>query len=103
MKKKNAHGRKNDIAKNINYMMDMVKEYLTGATPRYIFELDFETEILSRYRKMARENKEYAELFYDLISEAGVDIGADLSDEEFMSLIRRQYNRVKSIADEGFL
>jgi len=103
MNQKNVHGRKIDIAKNIDYMMEMVKEYLTGATPRYIFELDFETEILSRYRKMARENKEYAELFYDLISEGGVDAGTDLSDKEFMSLIRRQYNRVKSIANEGFL
>ena len=100
---KNVHGRKIDIAKNIDYMMEMVKEYLTGATPRYIFELDFETEILARYRKMARENKEYAELFYDLISEGGVDVGADLSDEEFNRLIRRQYNKVKSIADGGFL
>jgi hypothetical protein len=98
-----VHGRKIDIAKNIDYMMNMVREYLDGATPRYIFELDFETEILSRYRKMARENKEYAELFYDLISEAGVDVGVDLSDEEFKSLIRRQYKRVISIADEGFL
>jgi uroporphyrinogen-III decarboxylase len=96
MNQKNVHGRKIDIAKNIDYMMEMVKEYLTGATPRYIFELDFETEILSRYRKMARENKEYAELFYDLISEGGVDAGADLSDKEFMSLIRRQYNRAKT-------
>ncbi|MGI6526239.1 MAG: hypothetical protein ACOX25_02445 [Caldicoprobacterales bacterium] len=52
---------------------------------------------------LTRENKEYAELFYDLISEGGVDAGADLSDKEFMSLIRRQYNRVKSIANEGFL
>jgi hypothetical protein len=103
MNQKNVHGRKIDIAKNIDYMMEMVKEYLTGAAPRYIFELDFETEILSRYRKMARENKEYAELFYDLISEGGVDAGADLSDKEFMSLIHRQYNRVKSIANEGFL
>ena len=41
------------------------------------------------YSKMARENKEYAELFYDLISEAGVDVGVDLSDKEFMSLICR--------------
>jgi hypothetical protein len=31
---------------------------------------------------MVHENKEYAELIYDLISEAGVDVGADLSDKE---------------------
>lgn len=90
------------MAVNIDFMMEKVKAYLSGETPRYIFELDFQTEILARYKKMVRENREYAELFYDLISEAGVDVGDGLSDAEFKRLIRRQYNEVKSIADEGF-
>ena len=51
---------------------------------------------------MVKENREYAELFYDFLSEGGVDAGDELSDKEFKSLIRRQYNEVKSIADEGF-
>ena len=82
--------------------MGLVKEYLSGETPRYIFELDFQTEILERYRKMVKEHREFAELFYDLLSEGGVDIGDGLSDIEFEQLIRRQYNEVKSIAAEGF-
>ena len=90
------------MAANINYMMGLVKEYLSGETPRYIFELDFQTEILERYRKMVKEHREFAELFYDLLSEGGVDIGDGLSDIEFEQLIRRQYNEVKSIAAEGF-
>ncbi len=90
------------MAANINYMMGLVKEYLSGETPRYIFELDFQTEILERYRKMVKEHREFAELFYDLLSEGGVDIGDGLSDIEFERLIRRQYNEVKSIAAEGF-
>ena len=90
------------MAANINYMMGLVKEYLSGKTPRYIFELDFQTEILTRYRKMVKEHREFAELFYDLLSEGGVDIGDGLSDIEFERLIRRQYNEVKSIAAEGF-
>jgi hypothetical protein len=90
------------MAANINFMMDMVNAYLSGKTPRYIFELDFETEILERYKKMARENREYAELFYDMLSEGGVDVGDRLSDAEFKQLIQRQYNEVKSIADDGF-
>ena len=90
------------MAKNIDYMMGMVKDYLSGKIPRYIFELDFQTEILTRYKKMARENREYAELFYDLLSEEGVDAGGRLSDTEFKRLIRRQYNQVKNIASEGF-
>lgn len=90
------------MATNIDYMMGMVKDYLAGKSPRYIFELDFQTEILARYKKMARENRDYAELFYDLLSEEGVDAGDGLSDAEFKRLIRRQYNQVKGIASEGF-
>ena len=90
------------MAANIDFMMGMVKTYLAGKTPRYIYELDFQTEILARYKKMVREHREYAELFYDLLSEGGVDAGDGLSDAEFKRLIRRQYNEVKSIADDGF-
>ncbi|MDD3890107.1 MAG: hypothetical protein PHR65_09320 [Syntrophomonadaceae bacterium] len=90
------------MGKNIDYMMELVNEYLSGKTPRYIFELDFQTEILARYKKMVREDREYAEFFYDLLSEDGVDAGDGLSDTEFKQLIRRQYNKVKSVADEGF-
>lgn len=90
------------MAANIDFMMGMVQAYLSGKTPRYIFELDFQTEILARYKKMVRELREYAELFYDLLSEGGVDAGDGLSDAEFKRLIRRQYNEVKSIAEDGF-
>lgn len=85
------------MAKNIDYMIGMVKAYLTGEMPRYIFKLDFQTEILSRYRKIVQEDKEYAELFYELISEAGVDFEDRLSDAKFKGLIRRQYNELVSI------
>ncbi len=89
------------MAKNIDYMMGMVKDYLSGKIPRCIFELDFQTEILARYKKMAREDRDYAEYFYDMLSEEGVDAGDGLSDAEFKQLIRKQYNKVKSIADDG--
>jgi hypothetical protein len=46
--------------------------------------------------------KDYAEYFYDMLSEAGVDAGDGLSDTEFKLLIHRQYNKVKSVANEGF-
>lgn len=90
------------MAKNIDYMMELVRNYLSGKTPRYIFELDFQSEILSRYKKMAREDRDFAEYFYDLLSEEGVDVGDGLSDTEFKKLMRKQYNKVKSVADEGF-
>ena len=87
---------------NIDFMMNMVKTYLMGKMQRFAFELDFQTEILARYKKMIREHREYAELFYDLVLEGGVDISGSLSDTEFKRLIRRQYNEVKSIAAHGF-
>jgi hypothetical protein len=34
------------MAKNIDFMMEMVNDYLSGKMPRHIFELDFQTEIL---------------------------------------------------------
>jgi hypothetical protein len=51
---------------------------------------------------MVREDKDYAEYFYDMLVENGVDAGDRLSDSEFKRLIRKQYNKVKSIADDGF-
>lgn len=90
------------MATNIGYMMDLVKAYLSGEIPRDVFELDFQSEILLRYKKMVKEHREYAELFYDLLSENGVDVGDGLSDTEFKRLIHWQYREVKSIADDGF-
>ena len=78
--------------------MELVNEYLSGKTPRHIFELDFQAEILDRYEKMAREDRDYAEYFYDMLSEYGVDVGDGLSDAEFKQLIRKQYKKVKDIA-----
>ncbi len=90
------------MATNIDYMMKMIEDYLSGKTPRYIFDLDFQTEIIARYKKMVREHREYAELFYDLLSEDAVDVGDGLSDKEFKQLIRKQYNDLKNIANDGF-
>ncbi len=89
------------MAKNIDFMMGMVNDYLSGKIPRHIFELDFQAEIMTRYKKMAREDRDYAEFFYDMLSEDGVDAGDGLSDREFKQLIRKQYNKVKNIAHEG--
>ncbi|MDD4438778.1 MAG: hypothetical protein PHS04_12190, partial [Tissierellia bacterium] len=63
---------------------------------------DFQTEILARYKKMVREDRDYAEYFYDMLSEYGVDAGDGLSDAQFKQLIRRQYKKVKSVADDVF-
>lgn len=41
-------------------------------------------------------------LFYDLLSDGGVDVGSGLADADFNRLIRRQYKEFKSIVDDGF-
>ena len=88
--------------KNIEYMMNLTKEYLDGKLERWEFEFDFNNELQARYKKMVREDRDYAELFYDYLSEDGVDLSLSLSDAEFMRLIRRQYREVLDIVAEGF-
>jgi hypothetical protein len=88
--------------KNNNFMMGYVKQYLDGDINRFEFELDFDYLIMKKFKQMCRENREYAELFYDYISEAGVDAGKNLPDDKFKKLIKKQYNEVKDIADNGF-
>jgi len=87
---------------NINFMMDLVDSYISGRIPRHIFVLDFNYELLSRYKKMVREDREYAELFYDGLCEDGVDAGDGLSDTAFKRLIKKQFNEVKAIVKSGF-
>ena len=97
------HGRKNSLGKNIDYMMELVEEYLNDKIPRVTFELNFESEILVRYKKMVKENKDFAEWFYDMFSEEGVDVGDTLSDREFKQLIEDQYDKVKGFTQTDIL
>jgi len=88
---------------NINFMMNLVDSYISGKITRTDFELDFRSELSARYKKMAREDREYAEVFYEWLSDDGVDSGDGLSDAAFKRLIKHQYNEVKDIAASGFL
>jgi hypothetical protein len=51
---------------------------------------------------MCSEDQDYAELINDRLLDDGIDIGDDLSDEDFYKLIERQYYDVLDIADGGF-
>ena len=97
------HGRKNSLGKNFDYMMELVEEYLNDKIPRVTFELNFESEILDRYKKMVKENKDFAEWFYDMLSEEGVEVGDTLSDREFKQLIEDQYDKVKGFTQADLL
>ena len=87
---------------NIDYMMNMTKEYLSGKIDVIDYTLDFPYELDQRYRKMHREDDDYCDLIYECLYEEGVAIYDELSDEEFKKLIRKQYNYIRKIAKEGF-
>lgn len=87
---------------NINYVMNMTKSFLDGEIDPISYWLDFPYEIEKRYRKMVREDRDYAELIYDYLVEEGTNKYDDLSDDEFKKLIRKQYKYIKDVASEGF-
>ncbi len=87
---------------NINYIMDMTKSYLAGEIDCISFYLDFTYEVEMRYRKMVREDREFAELIFDFLVEEGTNKYDDLSDAQFKRLIRKQYKYIKDVASEGF-
>ena len=88
---------------NINFVMNMTKSFLDGEIDCITYWLDFPYAIEQRYRKMVRENKEYAELIYDCLVEEGTNKFDDFSDEEFKKLIRKKYNYILDVASEGFI
>ena len=88
---------------NINYIMDMTKSFLDGEIDCISYWLDFPYEIEKRYRKMVREDRDYAELIYDYLVEEGTDKYDDLTDAQFKKLIRKQYKYIKDVASEGFM
>jgi hypothetical protein len=88
---------------NIDFMMSYVKDYLDGKIKRWEYDLDFNHHLITRYAKMEREHFEFAEAFSYFISECGIDCGDDLSDVDFMDLIRLNYVELLAVAKDGFL
>lgn len=89
--------------RHIDTVLDMVEQYLTGKVSRLDFSLDFPYSVLKRYEKMSREDEEFAMLIDDRLVEDGVYAGESLSDEDFRSLIKKQFSDVVEISNEGFL
>ncbi|QAA31027.1 hypothetical protein [Clostridium manihotivorum] len=87
---------------NIDFMMTMTKNFLGGKIDEIAYTLDFPYELEKRYKKMHKEDDDYAELIYECLYEEGICFFNDLSDSEFKKLIRKQYNYIKQIAKEGF-
>ena len=87
---------------NIDYMMNMTKEFLSGEIDGIAYTLDFPYELEQRYKKMHQEDDDYCQLIYECLYEEGIAIYNELSDAEFKKLIRKQYNYIKKITKEGF-
>ena len=49
---------------NIDYIMNMTREYLDGKIDVIDFSFDFPDELEKRYKKMYREDHCYCELIY---------------------------------------
>lgn len=64
--------------------------------------LDFPYELERRYRKMVREDREYANLILECLVEEGTDQFNELSDAQFKNLINKQYKYITDVASEGF-
>jgi hypothetical protein len=80
----------------------MTKDFLSGKIDEIAYTLDFPYELEKRYKKMHKEDDDYAELIYECLYEEGICLFDELSDSEFKKLIRKQYNYIKQIAKEGF-
>ena len=90
--------------KNINYLMDMTKEFIDGKMNGVTFMLDFPNELELRYQEMLEEHRDYAELIYDELIERGVNVQYDdnLSDSAFRKIIMARYKYIKSVEKDGF-
>lgn len=87
---------------NIDYMMNMTKEFLSEKIDEVTYSLDFPYELQQRYKKMRREDYDYCELIYEYLYEEGAAMFDELSGLDFKKLIQKQYNYIKKIAKEGF-
>ena len=90
--------------KNINYLMDMTKEFIDGKMNGVTFMLDFPYEFEIRYQEMLEEHRDYSDLIYDELIERGVYVQYDdnLSDSAFRKIIKARYKYIKSVEKDGF-
>lgn len=91
--------------KNIDYMLQMTRDFLTGVIDPISYDLDFSYEIELRFKAMRREHRELADLVYDNLYEDGIAKKHEnnLSDDAFKKLIRKQYNDINRIMNVNFL
>jgi len=84
-------------------MIEFVQDYLSGATTRLDFDLDFIYCLKQNYAKMERANPDLAECFLFYLAEEGYEKSEGLSDKEHKRLICRQFNEFMSAMNDGIL
>ena len=77
----------------INYMMDYVQDYLDGKCRRFVFELNFKSQLMELWEEMCEEDENLARAFKYYMSDNGFEAGDDLNDNEYKELIKRQYSK----------
>ena len=85
---------------NIDYMLQMAKDYIDGTGNPLDFELNYGYEFEKRYRKMEKENRELTEVIFDYLVQEGSDYAVDESGEKLRKRIQNQYERVMEAQDE---
>ena len=91
--------------KNIDYMMAMTYQFITGEMDLISYDLDFPYELELRFKAMRREHRLWAELIYERLYEDGnvKRHTLNLSDKAFEKRIKKHYQDILRIVKEGFL
>lgn len=85
---------------NIDFMLNMAKEYIDGTGNPFDFEFDYGYYFEKRYKAMLRENRELTDLIYDCLIVEGSDHAQDEDRKQLKKRIKKQYNYVISVRDE---
>jgi hypothetical protein len=87
--------------KGLDFMVEFVRDYLSGEKDRMIFDIDFDHYLIENYPEMEREDPEAAECFAFYLSEEGIDRTDGLSDSRHKSLIRKQFKAFHDALRDG--
>lgn len=87
---------------NIEFLLNMTKDYLDGKIDNITYGLDFPYEVETRYNKIIKEDKEMAEIIFDCLVEDAASLYDVLSEEKFRSKIDKEYNYIMSIYTGDF-
>ena len=82
---------------NIEFILNMTKDYLDGKIDSITYGLDFPYEVETRYKKMIKEDKAMAEIIFDCLVEDGASLYDILSEEEFRDKIEKEYEYIMGI------